>query len=89
MEKEPELIGFKGVTGGSVGVEEGLMIFDVVFHPTAGTIDGTTEEGWLTALQAGHHKAEIIALIRNFHFAHDLPGLCPGVGLIEKGGFVA
>ena len=33
VEKEAEVIGFKGVTRGAIGMEIGLVILDEAFHP--------------------------------------------------------
>ena len=38
------MIGFEGVAGGTIGMEEGFVILDEVFHPAARTIDGFVEE---------------------------------------------
>ena len=44
MEEETEVIGFEGVTGGTIGMEKGFVIFDEVFHPAARAIDGFVDE---------------------------------------------
>ena len=44
VEKEAEVIGFKRVTGGAIGMEKGFVIFDEVFHPAARAIDGFVDE---------------------------------------------
>ena len=37
MQEETEVIGFEGVAGGTIGMEEGFVILDEVFHPAART----------------------------------------------------
>ena len=44
MEEETEVIGFKRVTRGTIGVEKGFVILDEVFHPAARAIDGFVDE---------------------------------------------
>lgn len=44
VEKETEVIGFKRVTRGAIGMEKGFVILDKVFHPAARAIDALVDE---------------------------------------------
>ena len=63
VEEEPELVGLESVTGGAVGVEERLMVFDEEFHTTPCAIDLAVDKRRLTTLEIGHHKADVLPLI--------------------------
>jgi len=61
MEEETELVGFKAMTGGSVGEKMGLMVLDHQFHPSSVAVDHFIDHAPGFAFQVRHHEPEVRA----------------------------
>ncbi len=59
MEEQAKLISLESGTGGSIGMEPILMVFDEAFHPAPGTKDALIDEGRLATFKVGYHIARV------------------------------
>mgnify|MGYP001229135844 CR=1 FL=1 len=86
VQEEPELVCGKSVTGGPVGVEEGLVVLNETFHPSAGTVDLLVEKLGCSIPYGGYDKARVGPTLRDLGLIDDQTWVSPGAGLILETG---
>lgn len=84
MEEDPELIGLKFGTGGTVGFEEKFVLFDVEFIFSTWAIAVSREDGGSESLNVGDDKAQVQSFLREFDFGDDASLDAPRIGSIGK-----
>lgn len=82
MPQQAKLIGCEAMTGGAIRFHVAFVIFDVVFHLSAGTVDLLVEPLGARLLQIGNNEAGVDALVGDLDFDDDPARArpCPGLG---------
>lgn len=86
VQKQTELIGREAMAGGAVRMQEGLVILDESFRPSACTIDLLIQKLGGSIRDVGGHKARIGFALGNFGFVEDALRALPALGLVVETG---
>jgi hypothetical protein len=65
-------------------MQKPLVIFDIVLHLAATTVNRLIDIGFAMMLEIGHDKTNVFTFLRHFDFTDDAPSFGPTLGLIEK-----
>ena len=85
MQKQPELIGQKTVTGGSIALGVGLVIFDVEFVISSSTVDLLVERFGLCCRHIGADKTDVqLSNVGHLDFGDNFARLAPALCLVHE-----
>ena len=85
MQKQPELVCKKTVTGGTVALGVGLMIFDVELIISSGTVDIFVECFGLCVKHIGTDKTDVqLSNVGHLYLCNNFAWCAPAFGLVHK-----
>ena len=84
VQEESELVGAKTMAGGTVGVQEGLVVFDEAFHASAGTVEFFVQKAVRTIADVGDHKPRVGFALSDLCFVDDATLTTPAPGPVVE-----